>query len=239
MSALDMSLDDIIKTQKANRPARNNSSNSNNNNNNSRNRGSRSSGPARNTRNSRDKKPYSAGVQQYRSTPVAPLHTSVIRQNAPDGSKMQVSNLDHRVSADDLKLVFQSRVGPLKKCTLMYDQNGKSTGTALVHFQRVGDAALAYQKFNTVPLDGKPMRIEIVMAPTAAQAVLPGQAPRSSNNSNNSSNNQSRPRQDRGNTRGRGARGGRGARNSGSRKEAPKTAEQLDAEMNDYMQVDA
>lgn len=38
----------------------------------------------------------------------------------------------------------------------MYDQNGKSTGTALVHFQRVGDAALAYQKFNTVPLDGKP-----------------------------------------------------------------------------------
>ncbi|KAF9336061.1 hypothetical protein BG006_009851 [Podila minutissima] len=239
MSALDMSLDDIIKTQKANRPARNNNSNSNNNNNNSRNRGSRSSGPARNTRNSRDKKPYSGGVQQYRSTPVAPLHTSVIRQNAPDGSKMQVSNLDHRVSADDLKLVFQSRVGPLKKCTLMYDQNGKSTGTALVHFQRVGDAALAYQKFNTVPLDGKPMRIEIVMAPTAAHAVLPGQAPKSSNNSNNSNNNQSRPRQDRGNTRGRGARGGRGARNSGSRKEAPKTAEQLDAEMNDYMQVDA
>ncbi|KAG0088055.1 hypothetical protein BGZ93_011098 [Podila epicladia] len=240
-SALDMSLDDIIKTQKANRPARNNNSKSNDNNNNSRNRGGRSSGPARNTRNSRDKKPYSAGVQQYRSTPVAPLHTSVIRQNAPDGSKMQVSNLDHRVSADDLKLVFQSRVGPLKKCTLMYDQNGKSTGTALVHFQRVGDAALAYQKFNTVPLDGKPMKIEIVLAPTAAQAVLPGQAPKSSNNSNN---NQSRPRQDRGTTRGRtsvgrGGRGGRGARNSGTRKEAPKTAEQLDAEMNDYMQVDA
>ncbi|KAG0038272.1 hypothetical protein BGZ82_000642 [Podila clonocystis] len=242
-TALDMSLDDIIKTQKASRPARNNSNSNNNNNNNnsnnSRNRGSRSSGPARNTRNSRDKKPYSAGVQQYRSTPVAPLHTSVIRQNAPDGSKMQVSNLDHRVSADDLKLVFQSRVGPLKKCTLMYDQNGKSTGTALVHFQRVGDAALAYQKFNTVPLDGKPMRIEIVMAPTAAQAVLPGQAPRSSTHSNNSSSNHSRPRQDRGNTRGRG-RGGRGAaRTGGSRKEAPKTAEQLDAEMNDYMQVDA
>lgn len=108
-SALDMSLDDIIKTQKANRPARNNNSNSNSNtpnkSNNSRNRGGRSSGPARNTRNSRDKKPYSAGVQQYRSTPAAPLHTSVLRQNAPDGSKMQVSNLDLRVSADDLKVI--------------------------------------------------------------------------------------------------------------------------------------
>jgi len=36
----------------------------------------------------------------------------------------------------------------------MYDQHGKSTGTAIVHFSRVGDAAVAYQKFNTVPLDG-------------------------------------------------------------------------------------
>ncbi|KFH65324.1 hypothetical protein MVEG_08803 [Podila verticillata NRRL 6337] len=123
----------------------------------------------------------------------------------------------------------------------MYDQNGKSTGTALVHFQRVGDAALAYQKFNTVPLDGKPMRIEIVLAPTAAQAVLPGKAPRASNNSSNNSNNSNnnRPRrEDRGNTRGR-TRGGRGARTGGTRKETPKTTEQLDAEMNDYMQVDA
>lgn len=152
----------------------------------------------------------------------------------------------------------------------MYDQNGKSTGNAIVHFQRVGDAAIAYQKFNTVPLDGKPlcllvfihlefvsvdqylpfsfaqtigkpMKIEIILAPNAAQAVLPGQAPKSSHHSNNNSNNQSRPRQDRGNTRGR-ARGGRGARSGGSggsRKETPKTAEQLDAEMNDYMQVDA
>ena len=46
----------------------------------------------------------------------------------------------------------------------MYDQNGKSTGTALVHFQRVGDAALAYQKFNTVPLDGKPFAFVFVFA---------------------------------------------------------------------------
>lgn len=108
-SALDMSLDDIIKTQKANRPARNNTpsrggrGSSNTHNTRS---GSTRSGPTRNSgRQGRDNKPYQAGAQQYRGPAAsAPLHTSVIRQNAPDGSKMQVSNLDHRVSAEDLKV---------------------------------------------------------------------------------------------------------------------------------------
>jgi len=100
-SALDMSLDDIIKTQKSSRPARN----SNSNNSARGGRGNTRGGPTRNSRQGRDNKPYQAGAQQYRSTAVAaPLHTSVIRQNAPDGSKLQVSNLDHRVSAEDLKV---------------------------------------------------------------------------------------------------------------------------------------
>ncbi|KAF9110206.1 hypothetical protein BGX27_006649 [Mortierella sp. AM989] len=224
-SALDMSLDDVIKTQKANRPQRNSGPRGG--------RGARSSGPTRNTRHGRDNKPYQAGSQPYRNTTAAPLHTSVIRQSAPDGSKMQVSNLDHRVSAEDLKLVFSSRVGPLKKCTLMYDQNGKSTGTAIVHFTRVGDAAVAYSKFNGVPLDGRPMKIEIVLAPATAQAVLPTQAVPRAPAPNQGQRNQGPSRG------GRGGRGrGRGGRSHGEKRET-KTADQLDAEMNDYMQVDA
>lgn len=102
-SALDMSLADIIKTQKAERPARKGAA-----------RGARTggrassgrvSGPTRTGRQARDKKPYTAGAQQYKATPVAPLHTSVIRQSVPDGSKMNVSNLDARVSAEDLKVI--------------------------------------------------------------------------------------------------------------------------------------
>ncbi|KAF9133140.1 hypothetical protein BGW39_010469 [Mortierella sp. 14UC] len=245
-SALDMSLADIIKTQKTSRPrkdaprsgARGSA------------RGSRASGPTRSSgptrtsgrtgRQARDKKPYTAGAQQYKATPVAPLHTSVIRQSAPDGSKMNVSNLHTGVSAEDLKNVFTSRVGPLKKCSIMYDQNGKSTGTALIHFSRVGDAAIAMQKFNGVPLDGKPMRIELVIAPGAVQAALPTanapRAPRAAGNSN-----QRQPQQrGQGATRG-GDRAGRGRGRSGRQgeKKTPKTADQLDAEMTDYMQVDA
>ncbi|KAI8597365.1 hypothetical protein EDD21DRAFT_385603 [Dissophora ornata] len=224
-SALDMSLEDIIKTNKTSRP-RNAS------------RGStRSTGPIRNPRQNR--KPFQAGVQQYKSTPVAPLHTSVIRQSAPDGSKIQVSNLDHRVTSEDLKLVFSSRVGPLKKCTLMYDQNGKSSGTALVHFTRVGDAAVAMQKFNGVPLDGRAMKIELVIAPGAVQvvqAVRPAaQAPRAPAGNNQGQRGHGSGRGDRG---GRGRGRGRGGRSQGEKREN-KTTDQLDAEMTDYMQVDA
>ncbi|KAG0062685.1 hypothetical protein BGZ89_010470 [Linnemannia elongata] len=240
-SALDMSLADIIKTQKAERPARKGAA-----------RGARTggrasgraSGPTRTGRQARDKKPYTAGAQQYKATPVAPLHTSVIRQSVPDGSKMNVSNLDARVSAEDLKLVFSSRVGPLKKCTLMYDQKGKSTGTALIHFTRVGDAAIAMQKFNGVPLDGKPMRIELIIAPGAVQAALPAanasRAPRAAGNNNNNNNNQRQPQRGQGAARG-GDRAGRGRGRGGRQgeKKTPKTADQLDAEMTDYMQVDA
>ncbi|KAF9927850.1 hypothetical protein FBU30_002813 [Linnemannia zychae] len=228
-SALDMSLADIIKTQKASRPRKDTPRGAR-----SGARSGRTGGPTRTGRQARDKKPYSAGAQQYKATPVAPLHTSVIRQSVPDGSKMNVSNLDSRVSAEDLKLVFSSRVGPLKKCTLMYDQKGKSTGTALIHFSRVGDAAIAMQKFNGVPLDGKPMKIELVIAPGAVQAALPtANTPRTPKAAGNQKQSQ----------RGQGAtRGGRGRGRNGGRqgeKKAPKTADQLDAEMNDYMQVDA
>ncbi|KAG0368626.1 hypothetical protein BC939DRAFT_520052 [Gamsiella multidivaricata] len=234
-NALDMPLDDIIKASKSSR--RSNAPRGAQGG-----RGGRASGPTRNLRQGRDNKPYQAGVQQYRASPAAPLHTSVIRQSVPDGSKMQVSNLDNRVTAEDLKLVFSTRVGPLKKCTLVYDQHGKSTGTAVIHFSRVGDAAIAYSKFNGVPLDGRPMKIEIVLAPATARAVLPAaQTPRAPASNQGQQRPQSQGQQ-RPQSQGRGGRGGRGRGRGGrgqSERKETKTADQLDAEMSDYMQVDA
>jgi hypothetical protein len=93
-NALDMSLDDIIKVEKKRTPSRGG-------------RGNRASGPTRNTFRTRDRRPYQAGAQPYRAVPTATLHTAVIRESVPDGSKMQVSNLDHRVTAEDLKVIQQ------------------------------------------------------------------------------------------------------------------------------------
>ncbi|KAG0003520.1 hypothetical protein BGZ80_010218 [Entomortierella chlamydospora] len=238
-SALDMSLGDIIKSQKASRPRAQKARTTANATATAPSRtaaATRNARKARKARSGRDKskKPYQAGIQQYKATPVAPLRTSVIRQSVPDGSKMQVSNLDHRVTAEDLKLVFSSRVGPLKKCTLMYDQHGKSTGTALVHFTRVTDAELAMQKFNGVPLDGRDMKIELIVAAAAVQAAAP---PAKAQSKAPSKQAQQKKRAVSGVGRGRGRGRGRGGR-QGEKKEN-KTADQLDAEMTDYMQVEA
>ncbi|KAI1318636.1 hypothetical protein EDD11_006137 [Mortierella claussenii] len=236
LDALDMSLADIIKTSKASRPRKPAAAATRG----AAKGGRTSGGPTRTARGSRDKKkPYKSGIEQYKATPAAPLHTAVIRQSVPDGSKMQVSNLDHRVTAEDLKVVFSSRVGPLKKCTLVYDQHGKSTGTATVHFTRVPDAAIAMQKFNGVPLDGRAMKIELIVAPGAAQAVLAGgRTPKAPAAGKQAGNQKKKGAAAAAPARG-GRRAARGGRKQGGTKRAPKTADQLDAEMSSYMQIDS
>ncbi|KAG0055873.1 hypothetical protein BGZ83_007162 [Gryganskiella cystojenkinii] len=264
-SALDMSLDDIIKSK-------NSSDNNNSNTYNSRNnqtggsrfhnrggssnfRGGRAVGPTRHPRGGRDhnNRLYQfGGVQQYRAMPEVsgPLHTALLRQSIPDGSKIQISNLERNVTADDLKMIFSTRVGPLKKTTLMYDEDGKSTGSAIVHFVEVKDAAVALQKFSGVPLDGHPMKIELIVAPAALQNILPSAPaqrppPIHFTGFNNNYNVRGNPYRGgflgRGTGRGSHRGGGRGgyARGGDNNRRETKTAEQLDAEMNEYnMQVD-
>jgi len=43
-----------------------------------------------------------------------------------------------------------------------YDKTGRSKGTAHVVFERPQDALAAYQKYNSVALDGKKLQLELV-----------------------------------------------------------------------------
>ncbi|TKY64885.1 THO complex subunit 4A [Spatholobus suberectus] len=88
------------------------------------------------------------------------------------GTKLYISNLDHGVSSDDIKLLF-SEEGELKRYSIHYDQSGRSKGTAEVVFMRHSDALAAIKKYNNMRLDGKPLQIELVGTSSVTPAVAP------------------------------------------------------------------
>jgi len=153
------------------------------------------------------------------------------------GTKLYISNLDFGVSNDDIKELF-SELGDLKRSSINYDRSGRSKGTAEVVFARRADAVAAVKKYNNVQLDGKPMKIEIVgtNTPTAASA-LPltngGQARnavKSAPRGGPTGMPQRRPHQRGGSGRRGGGSGGR----RGKERSMPKSAEELDADLEKY-----
>jgi len=146
--------------------------------------------------------------------------------------KIVVSNLPQDVNEAQVKELFQTTVGPLREVNLHYDSNGRSKGVASVIFQKKGDGNKAYQQYNNRLIDGKrPMKIEVVVDPSRL-APIPSLASRVAPAENTSPiTNGTQAARSRG-----GAPRGRGGKKPGSRKtERPqKTAEDLDAEMEDY-----
>ncbi|XP_050209026.2 THO complex subunit 4A-like [Mercurialis annua] len=76
-------------------------------------------------------------------------------------AKIYISNLHYAVSTTDIQLLF-SDVGELRSQSIHYDRSGRSKGTAEVVFARRIDALAAIKKYNNLPLDGKPMVLELV-----------------------------------------------------------------------------
>ncbi|KAM1601324.1 hypothetical protein ACFX13_026192 [Malus domestica] len=79
------------------------------------------------------------------------------------GTKLYVSNLDYGVTNEDIRELF-SEIGELKRYAVHFDKNGRPSGSAEVVYTRRSDAFAALKRYNNVLLDGKPMKIEIVGA---------------------------------------------------------------------------
>jgi len=154
-----------------------------------------------------------------------------------------ISNLDYGVSEGDLYELF-SEFGNIKMAIVHYDRSGMSLGSAEVLFDRKSDAIKGLKQYNGVPLDGKPMRIEITGSerelaqnsyPAPFRQIGGGVGQRRGGSDRRGGNDR------RGSSRGgRGNGGGRGRGSSaprGAKKEnvvAP-SKEKLDEEMDAYM----
>ncbi|EGX88497.1 RNA annealing protein Yra1, putative [Cordyceps militaris CM01] len=160
------------------------------------------------------------------------------KATGPQGeSKVIVSNLPKDVSEQQIKEYFVQSVGPIKRVELSYGPNSQSRGIANVIFHKPDGASRAFQKLNGLLVDGRPIKIEIVVGAAQADKVIP----RVKTLAERSSQPKAQPRSAAAgkqiNNAGKdGAKGkaGKGRRGRDARP-AKKTATELDADMDNYM----
>ncbi|KAF4125843.1 THO complex subunit 4 [Geosmithia morbida] len=68
---------------------------------------------------------------------------------------------------------FVQSVGPIKRVDISYGPNSQSRGVANVIFREADGASRAFQKLNGLLVDGRPIKIEIVVAAGQAEKIIP------------------------------------------------------------------
>lgn len=151
--------------------------------------------------------------------------------------KVMISNLPSDVKEGQIKEYFGNTIGQVKRVLLVYGPQGQSRGIANVTFWKSESATKAVQELNGVKVDGRPMKVEVIVDAQNAPALT---QPKKLADRIVQPKNAAKPKpatdvKPKGQSEG--AKAGRG-RNRAGRAPRPgrgkKTAEDLDAEMVDY-----
>ncbi|KAF1817202.1 hypothetical protein P152DRAFT_10758 [Eremomyces bilateralis CBS 781.70] len=150
------------------------------------------------------------------------------------GSKILVSNLPRDVEEKQIEEFFGKKAGPTKRVTIAYGADGKSRGTATIIFRHEETAAKAAKELDGLRIDGKPIRIEVLLSPKSIPSPA---APKTlAERASGKPGAKPTPKPATANKAAKGKKTSRG-RNAGRPKS--KTADELDAEMADYFDASA
>lgn len=114
---------------------------------------------------------------------------------------------------------------------MTYGPNGQSRGVATVIFSQAGAAAQAAAKYNGIKVDNRPMKVEVILGASEVPAPAPAKS---------LSERVQQPRQGAkaqpkpATAKPAAAKAGKKRRGRNANRAKPKTAEELDAEMQDY-----
>jgi len=173
---IDLSLDDIIKSNKTKKPS-----------------GSgRGRGPARGGKFKGRSRSRSQGAGQVKPGGRGNKSRTRSRSRARSAGgrrgdsaglpaagpgKLIISNLDFGVTDLDIKELF-GEFGTIKSTTLHYDRQGKSLGTGDIVYHKRSDAVKAMKQYDGVPLDGRPMKIELTASSSTVLRARSASVPR-------------------------------------------------------------
>ncbi|KIM70562.1 hypothetical protein SCLCIDRAFT_1206689 [Scleroderma citrinum Foug A] len=197
----------------------------------------------------RNKKPYSRPRRSdgfWLHDPVSstkPRNATDLPSPAAPNTKLIVSNLHYEITPKDLVSIF-GQVGTLvREPHIRYDRSGRSSGVAIISYENAEDASRAKKQFEGKLAKGQPMEIAIDTTPPkrprSASLPLLNRLERRSLADRLGNGEQAAERTELGPIRRRPTRPIRGGpRGSRSTRPKPKTAEELDRELDVFMGED-
>ncbi|KAH9010553.1 hypothetical protein EDB84DRAFT_1279663, partial [Lactarius hengduanensis] len=165
--------------------------------------------------------------------------------NAAPSNKLVVSNLHYEITPKDLTAIF-GKIGTLvREPFIRYDRSGRSSGVAIITFETPAEAKLAKKQLDGVLAKGQPISILFDQTPSRRASAPPSsllsriQKPPLLNRLDRAHNDAKAHSRKVGPVRGRGRGRGSGAGRGRAANAAPKSAAELDNEIDAFMAVDS